>query len=365
MTEGRARIRRRIRLTLLSLPLYLLVGEIAARVWVSVKYTPDRIEQLTTHSPMRGRFASHPYLPYALNPKYPGHNALGFRGAAFEEKKAPGVRRIACVGASTTYGSLVDPGDSFPAELGKLFAPSPVPVEVVNAGVPGWTSIEMLINLELRVLPLDPDVVVILPGRNEIFPQAYNGFQLDYTHFRRPGFNFTVSNFVHKEIFKWSRLALLACTVRGDRFGWSELEEHPLYGGMVWENRPTVAEVARNMEEPERMIPFRRNLEGMIEVCRLRGILVLLCTMQVRPEKFALDEFEHDPNLNPLLATLVERDNDLEREIATRFDVPLVDTARLSEHAGLFIDDSHLTAEGHRQQARMIFDALAPLLEGR
>jgi lysophospholipase L1-like esterase len=134
---------------------------------------------------------------------------------------------------------------------------------------------------------------------------------------------------------------------------------------MVWENRPTVAEVARNMEEPERMIPFRRNLEGMIEVCRLRGILVLLCTMQVRPEKFALDEFEHDPNLNPLLATLVERDNDLEREIATRFDVPLVDTARLSEHAGLFIDDSHLTAEGHRQQARMIFDALAPLLEGR
>ncbi len=365
MTEDKVRLRRRVRLTLLSLPLYLLVGEIAARVWVSLKYTPERIEQLTTHSPMRGRFASHPYLPYALNPAYPGHNALGFRGAAFEAKKPAGVRRIACVGASTTYGSLVDPDDSYPAELAKLFTRQSDHVEVVNAGVPGWVSTELLINLELRVMPLEPDVVVILPGRNEIFPQTYNGFQLDYTHFRRPGFNFTVSNFVHKEIFKWSRLALLACTVRGERFGWSELEEHPLYGGMVWENRPTAVEVARNLQDPVRMTTFRRNLEGMIQVCRPRGILVMFCTMQLRSEKLALDEFEPDPSLIPLMGALVERDNEIEREVAARLDVPLVDTARLSEHAELFIDDSHLTAEGHRQQARMIFDALAPRLEGR
>jgi lysophospholipase L1-like esterase len=87
--------------------------------------------------------------------------------------------------------------------------------------------------------------------------------------------------------------------------------------------------------------------------------------MQNRPEKFALDEFEHDPSLNPLLGTLVERDNDLEREVATRMNVPLVDIARLSENAELFIDDSHLTAEGHRLQARMVFEALAPRLAGR
>src|SRR4029077_5502311 len=110
------RIHRRVVLTVLSLPLCLLLGELLARVWVSLKYPPDRVEQLTTHSPVRGRFASHPYLPFVLNPDFGGHNALGFRGGACEAKKAPGVRRIACVGASTTYGSLVDPEDSYPAQ---------------------------------------------------------------------------------------------------------------------------------------------------------------------------------------------------------------------------------------------------------
>src|SRR5262249_52696591 len=149
------------------------------------------------------------------------------------------------------------------------------PWEVINAGVLGYVASENLIDLHLRVLPLDPDVVVILPGRNEIFPQAYNGFKLDYTHFPRPGVNFTMSNYVHKDIFKWSGLALLLCTVKGDLFGWSEEEEHPLYGGMVHENRPTAAEAIRNIQDPFRMTTYRHSLEGIIELCRGRGVQVL------------------------------------------------------------------------------------------
>ena len=363
--EDSSRVRRRVLVTLLTPVLSLVLGEIAARVWVATRWEPERIAQLTTHSPIRGRFASHPNLPFALNPDFPGHNALGFRGEPFEARKPEGVRRIACIGASTTYGNLADATDSWPAQLGVLLRDHPGRFEVVNAGVPGWVSTELWIQLELRVLPLDPDVVVILPARNEFLAQAFNGFQPDYTHFRRPGFNFMVSNFAHKEVFRWSHLCMLLCTAGGSgRFGWSETAEHPLYGGIAWENRPTVAEALRNIEDPARMATFRRATEGMVAVCRARGIKVLLCTMQLRSDLLALDELDHDPELHKGLGALIERENEVVREIARQAEVPVAETAGVNSRPDLFLDDSHLSPEGHRMQARVVYDALVPLLGG-
>src|SRR5215813_10228761 len=112
MTEKNTLVRRRVLLTILGLPLYLLVGEISARIWVKTRYTPARIEELTTLSPVRGRFACYPFLPYVLNPGFPGHNPLGFRGDTFEAKKPAGVKRLVCLGASTTYGGNDGPENS-------------------------------------------------------------------------------------------------------------------------------------------------------------------------------------------------------------------------------------------------------------
>jgi lysophospholipase L1-like esterase len=349
----------------LSLLLFLLFGELGSRIWIARSWTPERIEQLTTHSAARGRFTSHPYLPYVLNPDFQGHNALGFRGAPLEQTKPAGVRRIACEGASTTYGSFVEPEEAFPAQLRELLDPAHGPWEVVNAGVPGWLSSESLINFELRVLPLDPDVLVILEGRNEVLPQAYNHFRADYSHYRRPGFNYVVSNYMHKEIFKWSRLAMLLCTVRGERFGWSELEEHPLYGGLVWENRPTTDEVALNLRDPARMEPLRLDLETMIGLCLARGIRVIVCTMPFRPDKLALEELGSGAELGGLVGQQVDRNNELARATAKRFGATVVETAGLAERGDLFLDDCHMNAEGHRLEARMIFEALEREIDGR
>jgi lysophospholipase L1-like esterase len=365
MTNARQRATQRIWIMLASLFATLLLCEIAARIWVSARWTDERIEQLTTHSSVRGRFASHPYLPYVLNPGFADHNAQGFRGAALATQKPAGVRRIACVGASTTYGLEVQAEEANPSQLGALLRKTHGAWEVINAGVPGWLSSETLVDLELRVLPLQPDVVVILEGRNELFPQAYNDFKPDYTHYRRPGFNYSVSNYGHKELFGWSRLAMLACTLRGERFGWSEKAEHPLYGGIVWEHRPTTAEAARNLQDSSRMAPLQSNLESMIELCRARGILVVVCTMAFRSEKLAMDELQPDPQIAPILGQQVERNNELAREVAGRLGAQIVETARLAERPELFFDDCHMNAEGHRLFAQMVYDRLAPILDQR
>lgn len=349
----------------LSLLVFLLAGEIVSRVWVAWRWPPERIEQLTTHSALRGHFASHPYLPYALNPDFPGHNALGFRGAAIAEEKPPGVRRIACEGASTTYGSFVEADEAFPAQLNRLLDPEHGRWEVINAGVPGWVSSESLISFQLRVLPFDPDVLVILEGRNEVLPEAYNRFVPDYTHYRRPGFNYGVSNYMHKEIFKWSQFAMLLCTVHGERFGWTELEEHPLYGGVVWENRPGADQVAVNLRDPTRMETLRRSLECMLGICRSRGIRAVVCTMPFRPDKLALRELGDEPGLGALVGEQVERNNALAREVASSLGATIVETARLAERGDLFLDDCHMNAQGHRLEARMIFEALLPEIDAR
>jgi len=365
MTTAKQRTSQRLWLILASLLVALLLCEIAARIWVSARWPAERIQQLTTHSPVRGRFASHPYLPYVLNPDFADHNAQGFRGVALAARKPAGVRRVACIGASTTYGLEVSAEEANPAQLGALLQMTHGAWEVINAGVPGWLSSETLVDLQLRVLPLQPDVVVILEGRNELFPQAYNQFKPDYTHYRRPGFNFSVSNYSYKELFGWSRFAMLACTLRGERFGWSERAEHPLYGGIVWENRPTTAEAALNLQDVSRMAPLRSNLESMIELCRARGILVVVCTMAFRADKLAMDELAPDAQIAPILGAQVERNNELAREVAGRLGARLVETARLAERPELFQDDCHMNVEGHRLFAQLVYDELAPLLDRR
>lgn len=343
----------------------LVLGEVGARVWVAMRWQKDRIALLTTHSTERGRFACHPNLPFALNPAWPDHNEFGCRGPAIAQKKPQGVQRVACIGASTTYGLFVSAADAYPSQLAKLLSAKHGPWEGINAGVPGYVSTETLTNFLLRILPLEPDVVVVLLGRNEIFPETYNGFRDDYSHFRRAGFNYTVSNYWHKELFRISHLAMLVCTLGGERFGWSERAEHPLYGGIVWENQPTPAQVAVHVGDASRLATLERSFASILAVCQARGIEVVVCTMAFLPQNFQKCELEPGPQMQTLLDQLIDKNNEVARAVARRFGVPVVEGAKLRERPDLFHDDCHMVAEGYRLRAQMVFDTLSPRLSAR
>ena len=168
------------------------LAEIGARVWTGVR-GPGRKQVDVTHvRPRDSRFTEHETLGYALTPGFRrngrDHNEQGYRGPNLELVKPRGMLRVAYVGASTAYGELVTEPESSARQLEGLLREA-LPrrnVEVVNAAVPGWTSAETLINLRERVLPLTPDAILILDGRNELFPQLFAGFRDDYSHFRVP-----------------------------------------------------------------------------------------------------------------------------------------------------------------------------------
>lgn len=332
----------------------LVFGEVAARIVLSVRWSEEKRRSLTHPVSEKGRMAAHPYLPYQVRAAYGDHNDYGFRGPPFDITKPPGRVRIVCLGASTTYGEFVPARQAYAAQLEELLRDEGHNVEVLNAGTPGWVSVESLIQLQLHVLPLDPDLVVIQHGRNELFPEAFGEFQPDYSHFRKPDYSFHSANQWHKPLFRLSHAALILFTYGQGRFGWSPTDEHPAYGCIEFDNRPANESLVANLRAAGRDGTFRNALDSMSAICRARDIEVILCTHAFHVEKFRSGVLSRDPALFDALGARLERNNEIVREVAARHRVPVADFARDVQDPALYFDDCHLTAEGHQRAAGLL-----------
>jgi len=85
----------------------------------------------------------------------------------------PAAAQVVAIGASNTYGSGrgrtaggVDPSQAYPAQLERLLRARGLKVRVINAGVPGDTTVEMLARLNSAVVE-GTRVVIIQPGGND------------------------------------------------------------------------------------------------------------------------------------------------------------------------------------------------------
>lgn len=156
-----------------------ILAEGIARVWLC-HFAPDdaflylaSVRQYVKHGDNRGRFAPHPYLGMALRSGArddQAHiNSLGFRGEEIAIPKPSREFRIACLGGSTTYDDeIADDSKTYPARLAHHLNARGYNVTVINAGVPGWTSYESLINFAFRVSYLDPDLIILFDAWNDL-----------------------------------------------------------------------------------------------------------------------------------------------------------------------------------------------------
>lgn len=140
---------------------------------------------ITYKRPMR--FSPHPYLNYIGTPNYRSadglnmHNSLGMRGPEIIMPKPTGRIRIAVLGGSTTYEEFIknwrkDFARQLEEDLRRAFPQKDI--EVINAGLPGWSSWNDLVNLQFRLIDLDLDIIVVYEGVNDVHarlvkPAAY------------------------------------------------------------------------------------------------------------------------------------------------------------------------------------------------
>ena len=96
-------------------------------------------------------------------------NNEGFRGAEINVSKTNNDYRIIMIGGSTVFGAGM-PNDNLtiPYQLNKKFEEKYNNVEVINAGISGITSFEELYHFKQKLIHLDPNLVIIYDGANDV-----------------------------------------------------------------------------------------------------------------------------------------------------------------------------------------------------
>ncbi len=93
-----------------------------------------------------------------------GINKDGFRHPEVSRKKPPGTWRGFSIGDSQTYGAGVEADQTYTAVAERQIksrVPDPDRVELLNAGISGYTSLQALRLIEKKLLDWDPDLIVI------------------------------------------------------------------------------------------------------------------------------------------------------------------------------------------------------------
>jgi len=263
-------------------------------------------------------------------------NALGLRGYEVDRTKPDGVRRVAVVGDSCTFGFGVELARTWPFELERRLRASGSQVEVVNGGVPGYSTYQCRERLRRDLLPLEPDVVVLYAGQwNDFVPAVGAPDHEKAAAAESSALPADLTNdFGGLRLFQ--AVAWASVEVRDEiRKGRSALITSDFQGGQPADN-PRVP-VDR----------FVENLEAVARMARERGIPVFFV-----PGPVPRSTEERFPDVN--------RYREVLRETARRLGVRVVpvDAALRAHDEGVFRDWVHPSPLGHRVIAERLFETL-------
>lgn len=337
---------------MLSTAALLCLLELALRLWLGF-LAPDaaRVKYARAGAiPAElSRYVPHPYLCYALNPRFASsdgkdrHNALGFRGAEFARAKPAGRYRIVCLGGSSVYDTEIpDWSLAFPAQLERaLAALGHAEVEVVNGGVGGYTSFETLVDVSLRILELEPDLLVVYHNSNDVHARLVSpaDFASDNGGYRHA---WTAAD------PWWDRATLVRYL--GVQWGFSprnSLEERTKV--TLDEERDLEACLAANSPRW-----FVRNLRAIATLARARGTDVLLATFASCPEHGGYPAV-------PTYQRGIAENNVALTELAAELELACYDfAAEMPRDLALWDDGVHNTAAGAARKAELFAAFLAP-----
>jgi lysophospholipase L1-like esterase len=118
-------------------------------------------------------FKEHPYLSGVAKKNHRYVNAKGLaittdsNGFRITRKGAydKAGKNVVCLGGSTTFGTFVTDEDSWPYQLQEKLGPG---YNVYNMGIPGYSTLEAMIQLITFVPELKPQFIIVYEGWNDI-----------------------------------------------------------------------------------------------------------------------------------------------------------------------------------------------------
>ena len=311
---------------------------------------------------VHGLFRRHPWLNVsgedssraAVHGKILSLNSAGYRSPERSSEKPAGVLRVLCAGGSTTFDSLANRNEtSWPWRLEEELRARGLPVEVWNAGLPTWTTLENTIALLTRDIELRPDLLVLMQGFNDLQPAAHDPHDPTYEHGH-------AERMLSALGFELEEPGLLDRSVALERL-------RALFGRPPSRAEADVATVATAVSEAG-LATYRRNLRTVIAIARAHGIEVVLVTQPLRP---APAETPRDRRFLTewlgIKAEAVEGElakvNRILLEVAAQEGTMAVDAVgETSWQREDFWDPVHFANAGSDKLARLLAGRLAPLL---
>ncbi|MEE8468334.1 MAG: GDSL-type esterase/lipase family protein [Planctomycetota bacterium] len=264
-------------------------------------------------------------------------NSLGLRGEELQDPRPVGGVRILCVGDSCTFGTGVGQHDTYPAVLETNLRRelSNQGVEILNAGVPGYTSYQCLRYLESEGFDLAPDVIVFCTNFNEASP-ATAGPKRPMAHDQ-----VLTDRQYGAQLRPASRLALLRLARRWS--GGAGRSPRPAGGGRRTRRVP--------------LNDHREHLLRFLQACRERDILAVLVVWPLRAQAGSRQDYPDDRlrAVRPYQRTMVE--------VAREQGALLVDLRPVAQgQPQWFVDQVHMGPEGYAEVADAVARALGERL---
>lgn len=337
----------------------LLLCEIVAQ-FVVLRFTG--VLPLTDKGgPNSGIFQPHPYLVGVPRPGAVVRrgqlaatiDSLGFRGRHFSPPRSDSTLRVLAIGGSTTFGVGIDDRDTWPWQLETVLDSALAhagsqyhDAEVINFGVPGYTTVESLIQFVLHGVHLKPDVVVLFHGLNDARNGHSPGLRTDYSNFH---------GIEQRENLELTRLQ------RGNRVGLIRVGREIVERIFLEEPRLPPGE-RRPGPDPQAQEIFKSNLKSFAAICRGYGIACVFVPQTISSD-FPVNEwwFRY---LEPtsLAATLAQYNADM-RTVASVTGIPFVESVtRTNWTAADFVDYCHFSRAGNRKFAHVLLPYITELV---
>jgi lysophospholipase L1-like esterase len=331
--------------SLLPVFFLLILGEASVRTWSH--YYRTTYER---YNPAIGRLELVPNV--RIRERREGEiliNSKGFVGKEFEVQKEPGTYRIVAVGDSCTFGGSWN--TAYPYYLDQLLATEQrgAKFEVINAGIEGYNSTYALSRIKEEILPLNPDLVTIYIGWNDLMKVNPENLSESgrYTWLAMLIDKSYLMKGIHKVLFHDLRPMIMQPKLGGD------VQDLHAFDQFV----PTV---------------YEENLEKMIAALREKGVQAILLT---RPTVAMLDMKQEDIARHNIffpyfagsyslgkLLSLHRAYNRSVMRIAKKYDVPLVDLDKMFDRYDkrpLFWDTMHPSEKGQQLIAGFLAEEIS------
>ena len=253
-------------------------------------------------------------------------NMLGLRSTQNDFSKPVDLRIIA-LGDSCTFGWKLASDSTYPSlvEKGLREIDPDRRIDVINAGVPGYSSYQTRLQLETELIGIKSHLALIMLGWNDIWGRS-----------SKPDCeseNSKVTRLIRTKLLNLRFIELLRCGIE------KLTPTKNIHGGSV-------------RVSPDQ---FRENITAIIYLCRSKDIRPILLLQPHRP-------LPHTECVGELLHPRMDEYNSITKDLGNILKVPVIDIPkrfkREPNQVELFMDCIHLTAEGTEILANTVLESL-------